>query len=173
MRTIIALLFTALILVTPISATDREEFETWLSADLTDMGEYIDGQYQCVQFSDDLIKNATAAGFSDVHMAQVKHVVFSNGTVYNTGASHALVYVSFGDNDIELYDPQTDEPVSLLYVEAYKKVPFENTVLVLTDYTLYLDDITTIWYFDDDVLYHVLFYNDYVYDMLEVDGWSS
>ena len=52
--------------------TEQEDFEEWLVIDQTDQHEYVYGSYMCIQFADQLIKNATAAGF-DVCMAGVDY----------------------------------------------------------------------------------------------------
>lgn len=105
----ILLIFVVLALVGVTTASTQEEFETWLELDTTNEHEYINGTYMCIQFSDDLIKNASAAG----------HDVYMVGLNYQDGPGHALMSVTFDNGFVEFYDAASDIKVSEYLVEHY------------------------------------------------------
>ena len=106
------------------NATDRDEFEAWLAEDSTDSRQYVEGRYECLGFSDDLIHNAAKAGY-------VLYLTCAEGWYANgEKVGHFFVSISF-DDGIGSYDPQTDErflPVmivngftgtEILYISGY------------------------------------------------------
>jgi len=96
-KTVTTLLVGLLVTITMVSATDKDEFEDWLTIDPTSDHDYVDEEYMCLQFANDLIKNATDAGFRDVRLVSI--------------GNHALVFIDFLDSGFDLYEPQTDVSV--------------------------------------------------------------
>jgi hypothetical protein len=83
------------------NATDRDEFEAWLAEDSTDRHQYVKERYECLGFSDDLIHNASKAGY-------VLYLMSTDGRYANgEEVGHFYVSISF-DGGIGSYDPQTD-----------------------------------------------------------------
>ena len=91
--------------ISVIDADDRNEFKTWLTEiDETNTHEYIEGEYGCIGFSNDLVINASSAGFN----VNLVGIIDEHGR-------HMIVCVWFADNEIEFYDPQTDERMTSYY----------------------------------------------------------
>lgn len=134
---ILALIAIGVILLGPIAvnaapfnvahnATDRDEFEAWLAEDNTDSRQYVEGRYECLGFSDDLIHNAAKAGY-------VLYLTCAEGW-YADGEEigHFFVSISF-DDGIGSYDPQTDERIlPIMVVNGFTG----TVILYISGYTI-------------------------------------
>ena len=108
--------------VSGATAYTQDEFETWLvEIDDTNEHEYVNESYACVGFSDDLRKNASAAGFN---------VSFVG--LYDDAEPHAVICLWIWGENIELYEPQTDKCVTDYY--AYDNI--NTTYRIFGDYVI-------------------------------------
>ena len=147
------ILLVGLLLITTATATNQTEFEAWLAIDTTNEHEYVVGSYMCLQFSDDLIKNATAAGFSNVYLLNTSNRVYRSGRL-GLPVGHFLVLVVFDNGDVEAYEPQTDESILNLYIETFTKDPKDYNILVVGDYRPNPRDLAYMWYYPKDIIYN-------------------
>jgi len=92
-------------------------FEMFLKIDQTNNHEYINGSYMCLQFSLDLMGNASKAGF------QTKLVNIQECGKYPDG--HYVVALETGiDKKYWMYEPQSDEPLN-------KELAYDNETEVI------------------------------------------
>ena len=102
---LIAAVLLACLLVMPagaMTASEFEEFTTWLSDDSTDLAEYVNGTHDCGAFAYGLMKNATEAGYQ-IHMANLQGEQYPGGHWINA----VLV-----DGEYRFIEPQADIEVS-------------------------------------------------------------
>jgi len=98
----ILLVFVMLALAGVTTASTQEEFEAWLIEDSTNLHEYINDSYMCLQFADDLIKNASATD----------HEMYLVWIDISGDRDHYAVVTHFDDGFVEFYDPGTDEALT-------------------------------------------------------------
>jgi len=145
----ITLLIGMMIIISSAPATNQTEFEQWLAVDQTNEHKYITGEYMCFQFADNLIKNATDAGFSNVYLVIAPNrIEYDRENFYITTEQHGLVYVMFENDRCGIYEPTTDENV----YENYTLNNHTDVITVLMNYRTDTTNKTIVWYNNDDVL---------------------
>jgi len=152
----IALLIGMMIIISSAPATNQTEFEKWLVVDQTNEHKYITGEYMCLQFADNLIKNATNAGFRDVClMITPNRIEYEKENFYITTEQHALVYVLFENGGCGIYEPATDENVYAIYMTYYTLNNHTDVITILMNYRTDTTNKTMGWYNNDDVLMNI------------------
>lgn len=89
---------------------DIFSFEEFLSIDQTDKNIGIKDSYECLNFSLDLIKNASAMGYNVVLV-----IIPPRG---GSNISHAVIGFMLEDGSIALFEPSTDDQISLWGLRA-------------------------------------------------------
>jgi len=146
---ILLTLLVGLLLITTATATNQTEFEAWLAIDTTNEHEYVVGSYMCLQFSDDLIKNATAAGFSNVYLLNADNRVYRNGTI-GPSEGHYLVFVKFDNGNAEAYEPSNDDIVLDLYIKTFTNDPKDYNITIMWNYILDPTNPAMVWHRSSD-----------------------
>ena len=99
-------------------------FEKWLRLDETSLNTYDIDKYACLQFADDVLKNATENGFVSIWVTLIPN---------KTGVPHAIICKYYAEtHTYELYSAQCDKRIT----DILKNDGTETEVEVLRQYTI-------------------------------------
>jgi hypothetical protein len=119
-------------------------FGEWLEADPTDEHEYIDGDYMCLQFSDDFIQNATSAGYNNVYLVGIIGPACPDG--------HYVIALADGAGNYVLIEPQTDQVILIPGLDDHR-------ICIVEDYWLVPEDPTLTRYYTKDIMVDTVIHN--------------
>lgn len=114
------IVFGTMILIICITTCVAMPLTEFLILDNTDKNIFIENEYVCVHFADDLIKNASKYNIE----------LYMGGTTLKDGSPHALV-VYYSNKNITIIEPQTDEIIydvnNLIIYDTYEIIGWKET----------------------------------------------